>query len=117
MNTVIVAIDHTPASRQQAISAAHLAASLNRHLHLVFGVKTPFAGIVNSGVEEFYCDSLSVADSVAAGLCRELSEIVTVTSSVLATSPRAAMRHEAKRLGASPVVTRRNGVFRVLGQA
>jgi hypothetical protein len=113
MNALIVTVDHTPASRQQATSAAYLAASMNRPLHLVFGTGPRVCCTITNGSDRFLFDSDAVAESVLANLKHELRSITTITQSIVAKSPSAALRKEAKRLGASPVVLSQGIVARV----
>ncbi len=114
MNTLIVAVDQTPAARARATTAAHLAASMNRPLHLVFGAKPSSSRTVVIGSDQYFCDPLCVADAVLADLRRELSTVAPVTVSALLSSPRAALRKEAKRLNARPVVAGRSHLARAI---
>jgi nucleotide-binding universal stress UspA family protein len=114
MNALIVAVDQTPAARARATTAAHLAASMNRPLHLVFGAKSWSSKTIVIGSDEYFCNSLDVADAVLADLRQELSGVTAVTVSALLSSPRAALRKEAKRLNACPVITGNRHVGRVI---
>jgi hypothetical protein len=111
--SLIIAVDRSSTSRQRAITAAHLAASLHRPLHLVSGQKQTLSHVVVHGNDEFFCDPLCATNEMLAQLESDLAHITAVTSSALAMSPRAALRSECKRLGATPVLTHRHVVARI----
>ncbi len=114
MNALIVAVDQTPAARVRAAAAAQLAASMNRPLHLVFGAKSWSSTTIVIGTDQYFCNSLGVADAVLDDLRQELSVVTAVTVSALLASPRAALRKEAKRLNACPVITGNHHLARVI---
>jgi hypothetical protein len=116
MNALIVAVDHTSASRQRAASAARLAASMNLPLHLVFGTGARLCDTFASGSDRYFVDTERLADTVLADLSKQLESITTITCSTVATSPSAAIRKEAKRLEASPVVLNLSTVGRLVAR-
>ncbi len=104
MNAFIVAVDHTLASHQRAESAAHLAASMHRPLHVVFGFGPRVCAVVSNGSDRYFVDTQSAAESALADLCHQLQAITTITCSTVAATPSVALGREAKRIDASPVV-------------
>jgi nucleotide-binding universal stress UspA family protein len=117
MDEIIVGVDRSDTARRAAFTAAQLAATLGRPLHLVMAVSRtkPVSG--GYGNDSFQTDWLTSAEEFLAALGGELPA-KQITRSVSLSDPATAMCDEAQRLNASMIVVgnrRVQGLSRVLG--
>jgi nucleotide-binding universal stress UspA family protein len=117
MDEIIVGVDRSDTARRAAVTAAQLAVSLGRPLHLVMAVNRtkPVSG--GYGSDSFQTDWLTSAEEFLAALSGELPA-KQITRSVSLSDPATAMCDEAQRLQASMIVVgnrRVQGLARVLG--
>jgi nucleotide-binding universal stress UspA family protein len=117
MDEIIVGVDRSDTARRAAFTAAALAASLDKPLHLVMAVSRtkPLSGGV--GADSFHTDWLSAAEQFLDALSGELPT-TRITRTISLSDAATAMCDEAERLKATMIVVgnrRVQGMARVLG--
>ena len=117
MNEIIVGVDRSDTARRAAFTAAQLAVSLDKPLHLVMAVSRTQPISFGSGSDSFHTDWLTSAEEFLDALGGELpAKQISRTVSLL--DPATAMCDEAQRLEATMIVVgnrRVQGLARVLG--
>lgn len=117
MQEIIVGVDHSDTARRAAFTAAHLAVTLGKPLHLVMAVSRikPLSG--GCGGDGFTTDWLTSAEQFLDGLSGELPA-KWITRTISLSEPAAALCEEAQRLQATMIVVgnrRVQSISRVLG--
>jgi nucleotide-binding universal stress UspA family protein len=117
MNEIIVGVDRSDTARRAAFTAARLAVTLGKPLHLVMAVSrtNPISG--GFGGDSFHADWLTSAEEFLAALSGELPA-KRITHTVSLSDPATAICDEARRLQATMIVVgnrRVQGLTRVLG--
>jgi nucleotide-binding universal stress UspA family protein len=117
MNEIIVGVDRSDTARRAALTAARLAVTLSKPLHLVMAVSRtkPISG--GSGDDTFHTDWLTSAEEFLDVLSGELPA-KRITRTISLSDPATALCDEAQRLQATMIVVgnrRVQGLTRVLG--
>lgn len=117
MNEIIVGVDRSDTARRAACTAAHLAVTLGKPLHLVMAVSRPKPISGGCGGNSSHMDWLTSAGEFLDSLSRELPA-KRITRTVSLSDPATALCEEAQRLQATMIVVGNRqvqGLTRVLG--